>query len=93
MQAPQSIRELLEGYKRYNAWESEERQRILPQLSLADGLQQYFDLQALARVFAPEAEAVFLKQRAQHWMALHTALSRAAEYFAHAATARSAEGN
>ena len=45
-------REVLAGYKQFNAWEVAEQKKILPQLTIEGGLAQFFELCALARVLA-----------------------------------------
>lgn len=74
-----TLREVLDGYELFNSWELEEQKRELPRLSMEEGLAQFFELCALARVLAPDLEQLVLEHDKAHWMALHERLQRAAE--------------
>ena len=74
-----TLREVLEGYKRFNAWELEEQRSALPRLSLEEGLRQYFELCALARALAPDSDRVFLQQNKARWAAQRKKLQRVAK--------------
>ena len=74
-----TLREVLEGYKRFNAWELEEQKSALPRLSIEESLKQYFELCDLARALAPDAEQVLLKQNKAHWVARRKKLQRLAK--------------
>jgi len=79
MDATPALREILEGYERFNAWELEEQKRDLPRLTVEGSLMQFFELCDLARTLAPDTEEVFLKQDKAHWIALRERLQRAAK--------------
>jgi hypothetical protein len=64
-----TLREVLEGYRRFNAWELEEQKSALQKLSVEESMRQYFELCDLARALAPDAAHVFLKQNGAHWTA------------------------
>ena len=82
-----SLREILEGYKRFNEWELEEQKRELPKLSVEESLTQFFELRELGRTLAHNAEHIFLEQNKAHWMSLHQKLQRAAKVMGHAKAA------
>ncbi len=72
-----TLRELLEGYRKFNAWELEEQKNELPRLSVEESLTQFFDLYDLARAAAPRWEEILLEQDKAHWIALHEKLQLA----------------
>lgn len=74
-----TLREVLEAYRLFNAWELEEEKRELPQLRVDESLAQFFELCALAQALAPDSAQVFLELDKAHWMALRKRLKRAAE--------------
>ena len=51
-----TLREVLEGYRRFNAWELEEQKSALQELSVEESVRQYFELCDLARALAPDIE-------------------------------------
>ncbi len=81
-----TLRESLEGYKRFNAWELEEQKRKLPCLTIEKSLLQFFELCDLARTLAPNAERVFLEQDKAHWIARRQKLQRVAQAMTDAPT-------
>lgn len=93
MHPAHSIRETLAAQNRYNLWELKERKLRLPQLTLAESLQQFFELQQLMNALAPEAQATFLHHKTLEWIDLHTKLSRASKYLHHAAATGSPHGD
>ena len=60
-----TLREVLEGYRRFNAWEREEQKNALPGLSVEESLRRYFELCDLAHALAPDA-AQLNQLKAQH---------------------------
>ena len=74
-----TLREIMEGYKRFNAWELEEQKRELPRLTVEESLTQFFELCDVARTLAPDTERIFLEQDKAHWVALRKRLQRAAK--------------
>lgn len=85
--------EILKGYERFNAWESQEQRGELSQLTVEESLTQYFSLCALARALAPRAEQVFLEQDRAHWSAMREKIERAARVMSNAATVGSTSGS
>ncbi|MEA3396163.1 MAG: hypothetical protein U9R05_01715 [Chloroflexota bacterium] len=86
MKTMPTLRECLEGYKRFNAWELKEQKRELPWLTVEESLLQFFELCDLARTLAPNAERVFLEQDKAHWIALHQKFQRVAQAMTDAPT-------
>ncbi len=86
MKATPMLREILEGYRRFNAWELEEWKRELPRLTVEESLAQFFELCDLTRTLAPDAERIFLEQDEAHWITLRERLQRAAKMMADAQT-------
>ena len=83
-----TLREVLEGYRQFNAWELAEQERVLSRLSVEEGLTQFVELCALARTLAPDAERVFFEQDTACWIARCKRLQRVAEAVDNAQTAR-----
>jgi hypothetical protein len=81
-----TLREVLEGYRRFNAWELKEQKRELSQLSVEESVTQFFELCDLARALAPDAEQIFFEQDKAHWMTLRKKLQRAARVMGSAKT-------
>ncbi len=81
-----TLQDILDGYRRFNAWELEEEKRELSRLTVEEGLTQFFELCELARRLAPEAERTFLEQDQAHWSAMREKLQRAAEMMEDGAT-------
>jgi hypothetical protein len=73
-----TLRETLEGYKRFNDWELEEQKRELPRLTIAESLKQFFELCDLSRALSPHTDQMFLEQNKACWIARHHALEQAA---------------
>ncbi|MEA3341350.1 MAG: hypothetical protein U9R15_15405 [Chloroflexota bacterium] len=73
------LQEIVEGYKRFNAWEREERKRTLPELTIEESLTQFFELCSLARILSPNARQIFFEQDTERWVILHKKLERAAK--------------
>ena len=86
MRKTPTLREVLAGYKQFNAWEVAEQKKTLPQLTIEEGLAQFFELCALARALAPNAAQIFLEEDKAHWMALHQKLQQAAKVMGDAKT-------
>jgi len=84
-----TLREVLQGYNKFNAWEFEEQQRRLPQLAVTESLTLFFELCDLMRLLAPGVELVFLEQDQAHWIALRKRFQQAAEVMGSAKTTRS----
>jgi hypothetical protein len=53
-----TLREILEGYKRFNAWELQEEKKELPQLTIEESLTQFFELCDLMHALAPDVEQI-----------------------------------
>lgn len=83
-----ALREVLEGYKLFNAWEFEGQCWDLQSLSVAKCLTQYCDLCGVAHALTPNAEQIFLAQDTMHWETLREKLKRAAEVMGDARPAR-----
>jgi hypothetical protein len=81
-----TLKEILEGYKRFNIWELEEQKRELPELSVEESLTQFFELCNLARALTPNIEQIFLEQDEALWIALRKKLQRAARIMGDAST-------
>jgi hypothetical protein len=72
-----TLREVLEGYRHFNAWELEEQRRELSKLSVKESLTQFFELCDLARALSPDEAQIFLAQDKARWTALRKKLQRA----------------
>ena len=48
MKRAPALREILEGYERFNAWEAEEHKRELRRLTIKENLTQFFELTQFA---------------------------------------------
>jgi hypothetical protein len=75
-QSSPTLREMLEGYAVFNAWEAQEQAQTLSQLSAKESLRQYFELCNLASGLSDADNPVFLEQNAKHWSQLHKRLKR-----------------
>lgn len=75
-QSSPTLREMLEGYAVFNAWEAQEQAETLAQMSREESLRQYFELSNLASVLSDDDDPVFLEQNAKHWSQLHKRLER-----------------
>ncbi|MFZ2358790.1 MAG: hypothetical protein WA040_05560 [Anaerolineae bacterium] len=75
-QALPSLREMLEGYAVFNAWEAQEQAQTLSQLGTEESLRQYFELCNLTSGLSDANDPVFLEQNAKHWSQLHKRLER-----------------
>ena len=84
-----TLRQVLEGYRRFNAWEIEEQRKTLPRLSVEESLTQFFELCDLAHDLAPDVEQIFFAQDQAHWIALRAKMQRAAQKMDHAPATRS----
>ncbi len=73
-----TLRETLDGYRRFNIWESTEQQRELARLGVEEGLTQFFELCSLAQDLAPDGEQISLEQDKIHWARLRAKLQRLA---------------
>ncbi len=83
-----TLREVLEGYKRFNAWELEEQKSALPKLSVEESLRQYFELCALVRALAPNSDRAFLEKNTAGWIARRKKLQRLAKVMGNARATR-----
>ena len=83
-----TLRQVLDGYKRFNEWELEEMDRTLPRLTVEESLTQFFELCELGRALAPDSERIFFEQDEADWVALRRKLQRAEKVMAHAKTTR-----
>jgi hypothetical protein len=81
-----TLREVLEGYRRFNAWELEEQKSALQKLSVEESVRQYFELCDLARALAPDAEQIFLEQHKVHWVVRRKKFQRLAKAMKNART-------
>ena len=55
MKANPTLQEIVEEYKRFNAWEREEQRKTLPELTIEESLTQFFELCSLTRTLSPDA--------------------------------------
>ncbi len=78
MADPVTIREVLEGYRYFNAWELQKQNEELPKLTIEESLRQFFELCAVARKLAPDAEQIFLADKKADWIARHERMKQAA---------------
>ena len=83
-----TLREILAGYSRLNAWELEDQKKALPRMTIEESLTQYFELCDLVRALAPEAGKIFMEQDKAHWIALRENRQRAAKVMGYAKAAR-----
>jgi hypothetical protein len=65
-----TLKEVLEGYERFNVWEADEKARTLPQMPIKESVTQFFQLCLLAQSLNPDAGARFLQQDKAHWLDL-----------------------
>jgi hypothetical protein len=84
-----SLQKVLQGYKRFNAWELEEQAIRLPELSVTESINQFFQLCALSQLLAKNAALTFFKQDEQDWIILKCVRQQAARKMGYARTARS----
>jgi len=89
-QSSPTLREMLEGYAIFNAWEAQEQAQTLSQMSTEESLRQYFELCNLASGLSDGDDPVFLEQNAKHWSQLHRRLERLRSETHHGQTAPSA---
>ena len=73
-----TIRDIVDGYRLVNEWESQEEKQRLPRLTVTDSLRQYFELKGLARQVAPDTMEVFQEERFAYWFEWHKRVRRAA---------------
>ena len=76
MSQKELLQQMSAGYEQFNAWEAEEQARILPQLTIEEGINQYIELWELSRVFAPNAKDEFLAENVKHWTAMRRKYER-----------------
>jgi len=81
-----TLREILEGYRRLNAWELEEHKRELSGLSVKESLTQFFELCDLAWALSSNEIQTALEQDKAHWIVLRNKLKQAAEVMRRAKT-------
>lgn len=62
-----TIRDIVDGYRLVNEWESQEEKQRLPRLTVTDSLRQYFELKELACQVAPDSKEVFQEERLAYW--------------------------
>jgi hypothetical protein len=77
-----NLRELMAGYGRFNAWEAQEAAARLPQLSIEDGLAQFFQLCTLIHQLSPNTN-IFASQDKDHWIQLLKARQQASRVMGH----------
>jgi len=67
-----TLREILNGYRRFNQWEELEEQRRLPRLSVEEGLSQFMELCDFVRAWqpGPEMELQLLAEERSGWVEL-----------------------
>lgn len=75
-QSSPTLREMLEGYAVFNAWEAQEQAQTLAKMGTEESLRQYFELCKLASGLSDADNPVFLEQNAKHWSQLHKRLER-----------------
>ncbi len=51
-----TLPDVLLGYQRFNQWQDQEAERRLPQMTVEESLNQFFELCGLVRPWRPEAE-------------------------------------
>jgi hypothetical protein len=51
-----TLQDVLLGFRRFNQWQEEEAVEQLPQMTVAEGLDQFFELCDLVRSWRPEPE-------------------------------------
>ncbi len=84
-----TLKEILVGYKQFNEWESAELARTLPELSIDESINQFFQLCALTVELAPDASFAFLNQEKKRWIQLKNKRQKAAGVMGYARTVRS----
>ena len=64
-----TLREILQGYRRFNQWQEAEEQRFLPHLSVAESLNQFFELCDFVRPWrpGPGLELQWLEEERAGW--------------------------
>ena len=67
------LKELLLGYQRFNEWQEKETQASLLQLSVADALEQFFELCNLVRAWRPDAklDTKWIRDKQESWVKLY----------------------
>ncbi len=67
-----TLQDVLLGYQRFNQWQEEEERQRLPQLTIAESLDQFFELCDLVRGFSPEPELKlqWLEEERAPWIEL-----------------------
>lgn len=85
-----TLREMLEGYAIFNAWEAQEQTQTLSQLSVEESLRQYFELCSLASGLSDDDDPIFLEQNAKHWSQLRQRLEQLRSVTFHGQTTPSA---
>jgi len=81
-----TLPEIMEGYRRFNAWEHREQKRELAQLTVEESLTQFFQLCDLARTLAPDTDGVFFEQDKAHWTTVRKRLQKVAQVMGNART-------
>lgn len=82
--SPPTVREVLAGYRLFNAWEVEDKRKRLSDLSVSESLTQYFQLQAMVRSLAPDADRAFSELDKARWIAWKQKRQQAARIMGYA---------
>jgi hypothetical protein len=88
-----TLREVMAGYRVFNDWERDELSQQLPNLSIADSVNQFLELCVLAQMTAPDAGAIFLAEDKAHWVTLNQKRQKAARKMGYASTASGIAGS
>ena len=73
-----TLREVIRGYSRFNAWEREEEKQQLASLSAEESLHRFFELMQLIEAVGPDAETIFHEKKAR-WLVRRKKLQRIQE--------------
>lgn len=67
-----TLQDVLLGFRRFNQWQEEEAVEQLPQMTVAEGLEQFFELCDLVRGWRPEPELElqWLEEERAPWIKL-----------------------
>lgn len=77
-----TLREIVRGYSRFNAWERQEEKKVLPSLSIEESLHRFFDLMQLIDTVGPDAETIF-REKKTRWLLRRQTLQRVQEATQH----------
>ncbi|MEW5986778.1 MAG: hypothetical protein AB1791_09105 [Chloroflexota bacterium] len=87
MKTKPTLREILEGYNRFNAWEAAVQKDRLARLSITESLTQFLELCYLARTLTPDTGQLFSEQDRAYWIELRQKRLRAAKVMGYARAA------